>query len=73
MSETLPDSLCTRCGHVELHIGIDGDERVAYCPEGGTAKNNSHTRRVLGIVEKLEVSTKKKQTQEELEEVTDGI
>ena len=73
MPETLPDSLCTRCGHVELHIGIDGDERVAYCPEGGTAKNNSHTRRVLGIVEKLEVSTKKKQTQEELEEVTDGI
>ena len=67
MSETLPDSLCTRCGHVELHIGIDGDERVAYCPEGGTAKNNSHTRYVLGIVEK------KKQIQEKLEEVTDGI
>ena len=74
MPETLPDSLCTRCGHVELHIGIDGDERVAYCPEGGTAKNNKHTRRVLGIVEKLVSSTSKKNKQEELDqEVNNGI
>ena len=68
MPEKLPDSLCTRCGHVELWIGIDGNERVAYCPEGGDAKKNTHTRKVLGIVEKLEVSTKKKQEQEELDE-----
>ena len=66
--ERLQNSICPRCGHVELYIGIDGNERVAYCPIGGDAKKNSHTRKVLGIVEKLESSTKKKKVQEELDE-----
>ena len=76
MPEKLLGSMCTRCGHVELWIGIDKGERIAYCPEGGDAKSNKHTRRVLGKiekvldkVEKIETSTKK----QEIEEVDDGI
>ena len=65
--ERLPNSLCTRCGHVDLFIGIDGNERVAYCPLGGDAHNNKHTRLVLGIVEKMESSTKKQKKQDKLE------
>lgn len=64
MPEKLIDSLCTRCGHVELWIGIDNGERIAYCPEGGDAKSNKHTRRVLGNVEKIKTSTKKIEIQE---------
>ncbi len=72
---------CTLCAKSELHEGVDKGRRWAYCPLGGTAKKNTHTRKDLGPAAglakepkkaKKEIVVKKDELEKDLEEELEG-
>lgn len=49
--DKLPQSMCTLCGLQELSLKKIKNELIAYCPNGGSANKNTHTRYVVRVLE----------------------